>query len=655
MQSPDADVVSTKGSQAQETQTDDASGGRGPGSRNGKAALTLAALGVVFGDIGTSPLYAFNAIFTTEGVPRTPQAIYGVVSLVFWALTLVVSVKYVTFVMRAHREGEGGIMALLALVERARVKRGVGALLAMGLFGAALFYGDGIITPAISVLSAVEGLEVAAPSLQHLVVPIALAVLVVFFGVQRFGTGSVGHLFGPVMLVWFGVLALSGLAKVITHPSILAALSPTYAFDFVRADGTVAFFALGGVVLALTGAEALYADRGHFGPAPIRRAWFLLVFPALMLNYMAQGALILESPAAVSRPFFSLLPPWAQLPAVFLATAATVIASQAVISGVFSITRQAMQLHFLPRVYFRHTSGTQIGQVYSTGVNTLLLVGVAALVLGFGSSSALAGAYGLAVTGTMVVTTVLFLVVVRSLWRKPRWIVAGGCLGFLVVDLALFIANVPKVVEGAWFPLVVAVVIFVVLTTWSKGYALLTSRRREEEGKLADFIEEVRSLPPPLYRTPGTAVFLHANAETTPLALRENVDRNRVLHESVVIVSVEIVGRAQVPTGERLTVDDLGYRDDGISHATARFGFREKPDVPKALSVPAVGELEGNVDLDDANYFLSQITIVAGDAPGMARWRKRLFIAISRAAANSAEFFVIPRRRVVTLGTEIEL
>jgi KUP system potassium uptake protein len=370
---------------------------------------------------------------------------------------------------------------------------------------------------------------------------------------------------------------------------------------------------------------------------------------------MAQGALILETPAAISRPFFMLMPPWAQLPAVFVATAATVIASQAVISGVFSITRQAMQLNFLPRLNFRHTSGTHIGQVYSSGVNTLLLLGVAALVLGFHSSSALSGAYGVAVTGTMVVTTVLFLVVVRSLWQHSMWVVLAGCLTFLAVDLALFAANVPKLVEGGWFPLVVALALFALLSTWRKGQTLLTPRRRREEGELADFIEEVRSMDPPIYRPPGTAIFLHASKETTPLALRENVDHNRVLHECVVIVSVEIVGRAHVPASERLSVDDLGYRDDRISHATARFGFRDKPNVPQALSLPAASRLEGDVDLDTATYFLSKMTIVPGQSRGMSRWRKRLFTGISRTAAHPADFFALPHDRVVTMGTEIEL
>ena len=374
-----------------------------------------------------------------------------------------------------------------------------------------------------------------------------------------------------------------------------------------------------------------------------------------MVNYMGQGALILESPGAISRPFFLLMPPWAQLPAVFVATAATVIASQAVISGVFSITRQAMQLQFLPRLNFRHTSGTHIGQVYSSGVNALLFAGVAVLVLGFETSSALSGAYGLAVTGTMVVTTALFLVVVRSLWQHSLWVVAAGCLTFLVVDLALFAANVPKIIEGGWFPLAVAGVLFALLSTWRKGQALLTPRRREEEGKLADFVEEVRSMDPPIYRAPGTAIFLHASKETTPLALRENVDHNRVLQESVVIVSVEIVGRAHVPASERLMVDDLGYRDDGISHATTRFGFRDKPDVPMALSLPVAQKLEGEVELDRATYFLSKMTIVSGGARGMGRWRKRLFTGLSRAAAHPANFFELPHDRVVTIGTEIEL
>jgi len=634
----------------------DGGGGGSTAGRSGTAALAFGALGVVFGDIGTSPLYALNAVFSTEGVPPDQAGVYGVISLVFWSVTIVVSIKYLAFVMLADNEGEGGIMALIALVQGIASKgAGKVALIALGVFGAALFYGDAMITPAISVLSAVEGLEVAAPSLGELVIPITLLVLTLLFTIQRFGTGAVGRLFGPVMCLWFGVLAVSGLGKVLGNPSILSTLSPTYAVAFFLDTPGVAFLALGAVFLMVTGAEALYADMGHFGRSPIRRVWFLLVFPALMLNYMGQGALILESPSAINRPFFLLMPAWAQIPVVLLATVATVIASQAVISGAFSITRQAMQLGFVPRLNFRHTSGEKIGQVYSPAINGALFVAVVALVLGFGSSSNLSAAYGVAVSGTMVGTTVLFLVVVRSLWHKPAWVVAAGCLAFLAVDLAFFGANLPKVVEGGWFPLAVGFVLFTVLTTWRKGQRLLTPRREKQEGRLRDFVEEIRSMDPPIHRAPGTAVFLHAGKETTPLALRENVDHNRVLHESVVIVSIDTVGRAHVPGGECLTVDDLGYGDDGISHVTARFGYRDEPNVPEALRLPAAETLERDIDLGNATYFLSRMTIVPTDEPGMGAWRKKLFMATSHAAASPADYYGLPGDRIVTIGSQIDL
>ncbi len=634
----------------------DGGDGGSTGRKSGMAALTFGALGVVFGDIGTSPLYALNAVFSTEGVPPDQAGVYGVISLVFWSVTIVVSIKYLAFIMLADNEGEGGIMALIALVQGIASKgAGKAAVIALGIFGAALFYGDGMITPAISVLSAVEGLEVAAPSLGDLVIPITLVVLTLLFGIQRFGTGVVGRLFGPVMCLWFSVLAVSGLGKVLGDPAILSTLLPTYAVAFFLDSPGVAFFALGGVILTVTGAEALYADMGHFGRSPIRRAWFLIVFPALMLNYMGQGALVLESPSAVSDPFFLLMPVWAQIPVVLLATLATVIASQAVISGVFSITRQAMQLGFVPRLNFRHTSGEKIGQVYSPAINSALFVAVVALVLGFGSSSNLAAAYGVAVSGTMVGTTILFLVVIRSLWHKPAWVVVAGCLAFLGLDLAFFGANLPKVVEGGWFPLAVALALFAVLTTWRKGQRLLTPRREKQEGRLRDFVEEIRSMDPPIYRAPGTAVFLHAGKQTTPLALRENVDHNRVLHESVVIVSIDTAGRAHLPGAECLRVDDLGHGDDGISHVTARFGFRDEPNVPEALRLPAAHSLERDIDLGNVTYFLSKMTIVPTDAPGMGAWRKKLFMAISHAAASPADYYGLPGDRIVTISSHIEL
>jgi KUP system potassium uptake protein len=633
-------------------------GPSGHAASAGVAALTLGALGVVFGDIGTSPLYALQTVFSAHdhAVKPTEAGVYGVISLVFWAITTIVSIKYVTFIMRADNEGEGGIMALIARVQGVALKgrAAKATLVALGIFGAALFYGDGMITPAISVLSAVEGLEVAAPALESLVLPITLAVLTMLFAIQRFGTEAVGRLFGPVMVLWFTILAVAGLVKVIESPAILKALSPTYGIAFFLDHGSVAFLALGSVVLAVTGAEALYADMGHFGRPAIRRAWFSLVFPALTLNYMGQGSLILGSAAAIQNPFFLLIPHAMRVPMVVLATVATVIASQAVISGAFSVTRQAVQLGFLPRLRIRHTSEAE-GQIYVPAVNGILFVAVLALVLGFGSSAGLASAYGIAVTGTLAIDTILFFVVVRMLWGKPLWLVLSGASAFLVVDLAFFGANLPKVVYGGWFPLLLALIVFTLLTTWQRGRELVTARRAQAEGRLRDFVDEIRAMHPPVYRAPGTAVCLTAGKETTPLALRENVDHNRVLHESVVIVSVETRRIPHVHRSERVVVDELGYEDDGILHLTIHYGFQDFHDVPAALLQATSHGLEVQIDVARATYFISQITLVRGDAPGMPRWRKKLFLALSRVSASPVEYFGLPEHRIVTMGSYIEL
>jgi KUP system potassium uptake protein len=575
---------------------------------------------------------------------------------VFWAVTIIVSIKYVTFIMRADNDGEGGIMALIALVQgvtlRSRTAKAL--LVALGIFGASLFYGDGMITPAISVLAAVEGLQVAAPSLNSLVIPITLAIITVLFAIQRFGTGAVGRLFGPVMAVWFTVLAVSGLREILREPGILRALSPTYAVSFLTGHGHVAFIALGSVVLAVTGAEALYADMGHFGRSPIRRAWFMAVFPALILNYLGQGGLILRSPEAISNPFFLLMPHWARIPMVVLATVATVIASQAVISGAFSVTRQAVQLGFLPRLTILHTSSREAGQVYAPGVNWAIYAAVVALVIGFGSSQHLAAAYGIAVTGTLAIDTLLFFVVVRHLWRKPLWLSVGGAALFLTVDLAFFSANLPKVVHGGWFPLVIALLVFVVLTTWQRGREIVTRNRSRLEGPLREFVEEIRGQDPPVYRAPRTGVFLNAHRDTTPLALRANLEHNHTVHESVVIVTVEVRRVPYVPEDERIEIDDLGYGHDGITHVTARFGFQDAVDVPAVLRV-AQDRLEGRCDLMNASYFLSRMTIIPTHAPGMRMWRKKLFVTIARNASNPVAYFGLPDDRVVVMGSHVEL
>ncbi len=628
-----------------------------PRHHAGVVALTLGALGVVFGDIGTSPLYSLQTVFSVDdhAVKATQGDVYGVISLVVWSITIIVSVKYLTLIMRADNDGEGGIMALIALIQQTLTGRAAKiALVLLGVFGASLFYGDGMITPAISVLSAVEGLEVAAPSLHSAVIEITLAILTVLFVIQRFGTGAVGRLFGPVMLLWFTVLGVAGLREVIRHPGVLRALSPSYGVEFWADHPGIAFIAMGSIVLAVTGAEALYADMGHFGRPPIRRAWFLLVFPALTLNYMGQAALILRSPRAIDNPFFLLLPHWARLPMVFLATAATVIASQAVISGAFSVTRQAVRLGFLPRLHIRHTSSEE-GQVYVPAVNWAIFAAVVALVVGFGSSQHLASAYGIAVTGTLAIDTILFFFVVRVLWHKPLGVVIGGAAAFLLVDLTFFAANLTKVLHGGWFPLTIAAIVFTVLTTWQKGREIVTANRTAEEGPLRAFVEKVHQLDPPLYRCGGTAVFLNANKETTPLALRANVEHNHTLHNCVVIVSIETMKVPHVPQSERLEIDDLGYADDGITHVVGRFGFQDPTDVPALLRQATGHGLEGKVDLRNPSYFLSRISIVRTDAPSMSRWRKRLFLTISRNAANPVEYFKLPDERTVVMGSHIEL
>jgi len=625
----------------------------------GVATLALGALGVVFGDIGTSPLYALRTVFTADAhaVHTGPTEVYGVISLVFWAIMLVVSVKYVSFVMRADNGGEGGIMALTALIQTTKLKgrRAKATLVLLGIFGASLFYGDGMITPAISVLSAVEGLKVPAPGVEHLILPITVVVLVMLFAIQRFGTGAVGRLFGPVMALWFAVLAVAGGREVLRHPQILKALSPSYAITFLVEHGGVAFIALGSVALAVTGAEALYADMGHFGRAPIRRAWFLGAFPALTLNYMGQGSLILRSPKAVADPFFLLVPEWGQIPMVLLATVATVIASQAVISGAFSVTRQAVQLGFLPRMAIRHTSHEEVGQVYAPAINWGLCVAVVALVLAFGSSASLASAYGVAVTGTFVLNTILFLAVARLLWRKPRWMIAVGAIAFLVVELALFAANLTKIPQGGWLPLAIALATFGILTTWEKGRGIVTEKRREEEGDLHAFVTKLHEMDPPVYRPAGTAIFLSPGIDTTPLAMRENVEHNHVLHESAIIVSIETMRVPYVAQDERLEIDDLGYGDDGISHIVARFGFQDEPNVPELLRLADKQGLERAIDIDGASYFLSRITIVAADGTEMSRWRKKLFLTLARNATDPVEYFALPVERVVTMGAQIPL
>ncbi|BCJ37247.1 putative potassium transport system protein kup [Actinocatenispora thailandica] len=627
--------------------------------RGGAVGLAIAALGVVFGDIGTSPLYALQTVFSIDGgiVRPTQPDVLGVVSLMFWSPTIVVSIKYVTILMRADNNGEGGVMALAALAQRLYASR-LGRttfLLIIGIVGVSLFYGDSVITPAMSVLSAVEGLNVAVPGIGHLAVPIAALILTALFVVQRFGTGKVGRLFGPVMILWFTVLAVAGISGIVRRPSVLLGLSPTYAVAFVVAHPVIAFVAMGAVVLVITGAEALYADMGHFGRPAIRRAWFFVVFPALMLNYLGQAALVLQDPAARANPFFLLLPGWSRLPVVVLATAATVIASQAVISGAFSLSRQATQLGLLPPLTVRQTSEEERGQVYLPAVNTLLFIGVLAVTILFGSSARLATAYGVSVTGALVVDTVLLLIVARVLWGWKAWQIALAAVVFGSLELTFLSANLSKILHGGWVPLLLALAVITVMTTWRRGRQLVADRRKGKEGSLADFVEYVREQQVP--RVPGIAVFPHPHKGTTPLALRANVEHNRVLHEHVIIVSVQTTNVPHVPWDKAFTHDDLGYSDDGIEHLNIRIGFSDTPNIPRALRRACVSDAIGveAKDMARASYFLSRGPVRTTRSRTMAQWRKKLFVALANNAANPAARFQLPRRRTVTMGTDVEI
>ncbi|MEU6147834.1 potassium transporter Kup [Streptomyces sp. NPDC047081] len=637
-------------------------GTHGPGARDAvRLALVIGALGVVFGDIGTSPIYTLQTVFNPSDphpVPVSTQNVYGVVSLVFWSVMVVVTVTYVLLAMRADNDGEGGIMALITLLRRWSSQQGRRAavvLAALGIFGASLFFGDSMITPAISVLSAVEGLKVVEPSLESAVVPITAVIIVLLFLVQRRGTAAVGRVFGPIMIAWFTAIGACGITGIADHPGILRALWPSYALSFVFGHFGTAFFALAAVVLAVTGAEALYADMGHFGRRAITRAWLFLVFPACILSYLGQGALILDDPANISSPFFLLVPDWGRWPMVLLATAATVIASQAVITGAYSVTSQAAQLGYLPRLRIAHTSESTIGQIYVPWINWLLMVSVLTLVFAFRSSTALAFAFGMAVTGTITITTLLFFYVARAKWGTPTWLIAIGASVLLFVDLLFVAANLTKLVHGAWLPLLIGLTVFTVMTTWQRGRDLVTAERAREEGPLPEFVEQLRSGELPTLRAPGTAVFLNRGKETAPLAMRANVEHNHVRHDQVVILSIETEPVPRVPAAERLLVDSLGYADDGIIHVTARFGYMETPDVPGTLTMLDPAQTEGPLQLDQASYFLSTIELRRGKSPTMAPWRKRLFIATSYITADAAEYFGLPRDRTVIMGSHIEV
>ena len=627
-----------------------------------RGALELGALGVVFGDIGTSPLYTVQTVFSPSDPHRvsvTTEHVYGVISLIFWSVIAIVMITYVTLVMRADNDGEGGIMALITLIRRHSMpsKRRVGLILALlGIFGASLFFGDSMITPAISVLSSIEGVQVAAPSVTAIVLPVTAVILIGLFMMQRLGTATVGRLFGPVMAVWFLVIAAWGIKGIAANPSILKALSPTYAGSFLFGHFDTAFFSLAAVVLSVTGAEALYADMGHFGRGPVTRSWLFAVFPACILNYLGQGALILSDPTkAIANPFFLLVDGWARIPMVILAAAATVIASQAVISGAFSVTQQAAQIGYLPRLRIEHTSEEQAGQIYVPWINWALCVAVLALVFTFRTSTALAYAYGVAVTGTITISTLLFFYIARNQWKKPLWLILLGGGVLITIDLLFFAANLTKLPHGAWLPLAIGVVVFTVLTTWQKGRQLVTRRREVDEGSLREFIDGLHNRRPPLPRVPGTAIFLNRGKATAPLALRANVEHNHVLHDQVIILAIETLPVPHVTQSGRLEVDDLGYQDDRIYHVLARVGYADVTSVPALLPLIRDACAEGPLDSEQVSYFLSTIEVVKGKSPDMSAWRKRLFIATARLTADAAEYFQLPRERTVIMGSRIEL
>jgi len=609
--------------------------------------LSLGALGVVYGDIGTSPLYAIReCFFGPHAVPVTRLNVLGVMSLIFWSLIVVISIKYLVFVMRADNRGEGGILALMALIRTER-KRGW-ILIAMGLFGAALLYGDGMITPAISVLSAVEGLEVATTFFEPYVVPITIAILIVLFVIQRRGTEGIGKLFGPVMMVWFAALGVLGLVWVVREPQVLAAINPSHAFRFFGHNRLRGFLVLGSVFLVVTGGEALYADMGHFGRRPIRLAWFFLVLPALLLNYFGQGALLLERPGEVQHPFYNLAPSWALYPLVVMATVATVIASQAVISGAFSLTRQAVQLGYCPRVEIVHTSDEEIGQIYIPAVNWVLMLATIGLVIGFGESSNLAAAYGVAVTTTMVITTLLAFVVEGEVWGWSTFAAGVLTAAFLVLDVSYFGANIVKIPHGGWFPLVVAGFVYLLMSTWKQGRRILADRLREEALPIQEFVQSIKPGMPS--RVPGTAIFLTTNPNGTPTTLLHNLKHNKVLHEQVIVMTVVTEEVPWVPSEERVTVEPL---EKGIFRVKARYGFTQDPRAQDVLDCANGKGLE--LDLMKTTFFLGRETLIPSSRAGMYLWRKKLFAVMARNAQRFTDFFRIPPNRVVELGMQVSL
>lgn len=620
-------------------------------SKSALFKLALGAVGVVFGDIGTSPLYTLRECFTGHhSLPLTEDNILGILSLIIWSITFVVTIKYVLFVMRIDNEGEGGVLALLALALRyvKKASYGPGTLVALGLFGAALFYGDSVITPAVSVLSALEGLKIATPVFDPFIVPITLVVLTGLFAIQSRGTEKVGAFFGPIVSLWFIALALAGLYQILENPRVLLAINPAYAVKFFIHHGTYGFFTLGAVVLALTGAEALYADMGHFGRRPIVAAWLWFVMPALVLNYLGQGALLMTNPDALENPFYLAFPDWALYPMVLLATCASVIASQAVISGAFSITRSAMQLGYSPRMDVRHTSEQAIGQIYIPQVNWALYVVVVGLVIAFHSSSNLAAAYGIAVTGTMVITATLSYAIVRHKWAWPRSLTLAVIVPFICVDLAFLGANALKIADGGWFPLVMGGMLFILMTTWKRGREIVAERLQEGTIPLASFFSRQSSSK--THRVTGTAVFMTANNQVVPYALLHNLKHNKVLHDRVVLLTVSTENIPYVSERDRLVLQPL---DQNFFRIQIRYGFAQDPNVPAVLQ--RCKEFGLPISMMETSFFLSRETLISTIRPGMATWREHLFISMAKNAVSATDFFKIPANRVVELGTQIEL
>jgi KUP system potassium uptake protein len=645
---PAASATSTReASHPKESAGHAASAGHGPIS-----GLVVGALGVVFGDIGTSPLYAIReCVDPAHGVAPTHENLLGILSLIVWSLMMVVTVKYLTFIMKADNAGEGGILALLALVPPKKVKTSIQITwtTALVIFGAALLYGDGVITPAISVLSAVEGLAVATTALKPGIIPLTCLILVGLFLVQRHGTAGIGRIFGPIMFVWFFTLEVLGIRQIARHPSVLEAVNPIHAVRFFAEHGGKGFLVLGGVVLVITGGEALYADMGHFGRRPIRLAWYLFVLPALLLNYFGQGALVLEDPTAGTNPFYAMVPPSLIYPMVALSTMATIIASQALISGAFSLTRQAIQLGFFPRVTIVHTSGTAEGQIYIPEINAALMIACVWLVLSFKESTALAAAYGIAVTGTMSITSIIYYLVLTRTWHWPKWKALPLVSMFLVFDLAFFGANLIKFFEGGWFPVGLATVIFLVMTTWKKGRALLARNLADKLLPINMFLDDLRTLKPP--RVPGTAIFMSSNPNGVPVVLLHHWKHNQVLHETVVLLSVISETLPEIPAAQRLRVNDLGQ---GFFHVTAYYGFMQTPNVPDLMQRCA-SEHRIPYRPISTSYFLGRETLLATKKSGMQTWRKALFSFISRNSRSATQYFGIPPDRVVELGMQIDL